>query len=138
MRILAVDPGKERIGIAISDPSGTIASPLTVIQHVSRMVDAASIAELARQHQAGIIVVGKSLDDNGLPSMQSRRSDRLAEAIRQQCDLSIIFWDESFSTQEARQARIVMGVNRMKRRGHLDELAATVILQSYLDSKVNS
>jgi putative Holliday junction resolvase len=60
MRILAVDPGEKRIGIALSDPTGTIASPLTVIQHVSRPIDAAAIADLARQHQVGMIVLGTS------------------------------------------------------------------------------
>jgi putative pre-16S rRNA nuclease len=135
MRILAVDPGEKRIGIAISDPSGTIANPLTVVQHISRPVDAAMIADLARQNEAGLIIVGQSLDEEGQSTPQSRRSDRIAEAIRQQCNLSVILWDESFSTQIARQARVQMGVSRHKRRGHLDELAATVILQSYLDSK---
>lgn len=135
MRILAVDPGEKRIGIAISDPTGTIASPLTVLKHVSRPVDAATIADLAREHQVWLIVIGKSLDEDGLSTTQSRRSDRLAEAIQQQCDLPILSWDESFSTQEARQARIEMHVNRRKRSGHLDELAATLILQSYLDSR---
>ncbi len=134
MRILAVDPGEKRIGISISDPSGTIASPLTVIHHVSRPVDAASIADLGREHQVGLIIMGKSLDENGNPTPQSRRSDRLAGAIQQQCNIPILFWDESFSTYEARLARIEMGVNRRKRSGHLDELAATTILQSYLDS----
>jgi putative Holliday junction resolvase len=137
MRILAVDPGEKRIGIAMSDPTSTIATPLTVVQHVSRLMDAASIADLANQHQASLIVIGKSFDEEGLPSPQSRRADRLAEAIRQQCDIPLVMWDESFSTQAARQARLEMGTTHRKRRGHLDDLAATVILQSYLDSRVN-
>jgi len=137
MRILAVDPGEKRIGIAMSDPTSTIATPLTVVQHASRLMDAASIADLANQHQASLIVIGKSFDEEGLPSPQSRRADRLAEAIRQQCDIPLVMWDESFSTQAARQARLEMGTTHRKRRGHLDDLAATVILQSYLDSRVN-
>ncbi|HSB67462.1 MAG TPA: Holliday junction resolvase RuvX [Anaerolineales bacterium] len=136
MRILAVDPGEKRIGIAISDPTGSIASPLTVLMHASRMMDAASIADIARQNQVGLIVMGKAMDDDGLPTAQSRRSDRLAAAIQQQCGIPLIAWDESFSTQVARQAQIDMHANRRRRSGHLDELAATVILQSYLDTKV--
>jgi putative pre-16S rRNA nuclease len=136
MRILVVDPGEKRIGIAISDPTETIASPLGLLKHVSRVLDAASIADYARQNQAGLIVIGRSLDEDGLPTLQSRRSDRLTEAIRQQCDIPVIPWDESFSTQAARQAQIQMGTKRQKRSSHLDELAATVILQSYLDAKV--
>ena len=134
MRILAIDPGEKRIGVAICDPTGTIASPLTVIKHISRLIDAATIADLAIQNQAEMIIIGKSLDDDGFPTPASRRADRLAEAIRQQSNLPLRMWDESFSTQVARQARIEMGTSRQKRRGHLDELAATVILQSYLDS----
>jgi putative Holliday junction resolvase len=138
MRILAVDPGEKHIGIAISDPTGTIASPLTVLKHASRPLDAASIALLARENQAGLIVVGKSLDEDGKPTPQSRRSDRLVEAIQQQCDLPIVTWDESFSTQAARQARLEMGTQRHERKGHLDDLAATFILQSYLDDKIDT
>ncbi len=137
MRILAVDPGEKYIGVAISDESETIASPLAVIQHVSRPIDAAAVASLAREQQARLIIIGKSPDEDGKPTPQSRKSDRLAQAIQQQCDLPITFWDEAFSTQAARQARIDMGMKREKRSGHLDDLAATVILQSYLDSRVH-
>lgn len=137
MRILAVDPGEKRIGIAISDPTGTIATPLTVIQHVSRLLDAASIANLANQYEAGLIVVGKSFDEEGMPTPQSRRADRLAEVIHQQSEIPLIMWDESFSTLAARLARIEMGTTRRKRQGHMDEIAAAVILQSYLDSREN-
>jgi putative Holliday junction resolvase len=137
MRILAVDPGNKRIGIAISDPTATIATPLIVIKHVSRSIDAAVIASLAIQYQVGSIIIGKSLDDDGLSTAQSRMADRLASAIQQQCPLPLTMWDESFSTQAALQARLEMGTSRRKRYGHLDELAATVILQSYLDSVMN-
>jgi len=73
MRILSVDPGQKRIGIAISDPTATIANPLTVLQHISRPVDAAVIAALAAEHQAGLIVVGQSLDEQGQPTLEGRR-----------------------------------------------------------------
>ncbi len=137
MRILAVDPGEKRIGIAICDPTETVASPLTVLQHISRSIDAAAIANLARENQVGMIVIGTSVDEDGKSTPQTRKADRLADAIRQQCALPISFWDESFSTQVARQARREMGVNRQRRSGHLDELAATVILQAYIDAKAN-
>lgn len=135
MRILGVDPGEKRIGIALSDPSGTIANPLKVIPHVSYSMDAATIVQLALEHQAEIIVIGQSLDDEGNPTREGKRAARLATAIRQQCNIPLVLWDESFSTYEARTARISLDVRRQKRRGHLDELAATVILQSYLDAR---
>ena len=136
MRILAVDPGEKNIGIAISDPTCTIATPLVVLKHISRRLDAAAIGELARQNQVELIVIGKSLDEEGASTPQSRRAVHLAEAIHQQSELPVLFWDESFSTQQARNARIALDTTRNKRRGHLDDLAAAIILQSYLDENV--
>lgn len=134
MRILAVDPGEKRLGIAISDPTGKIANPLTVIIHISRVIDAATIADLANTQGAEKIIVGQALDEDGLPGPQGRKAARLAEAIRSQTTLPVELWDESGSTYAARQARLSMGVRRSQRRGHLDDLAATVILQSFLDT----
>ena len=133
MRILGIDPGDKNIGVALSDPTGTIANPLTVIQHVSRPINAASIAQLAAEHGAGKIIVGQSFDPDGKPSFQGRKAARLAAAIRTQTEIPVELWDEGSSTQTARGARLHMGTRRAQRRGHLDELAATVILQSYLD-----
>ena len=133
MRILAIDPGEKNIGIAISDPTGTIANPLTIIKHVSRLIDAATIAQLATENDAKLILVGQALNDEGKSTSQSRRSVRLAAAIKSQTDLPVELWDESGSTQAARQAQIMMGTSRKKRAGHLDDLAATYILQTYLD-----
>ncbi|HZD56012.1 MAG TPA: Holliday junction resolvase RuvX [Anaerolineales bacterium] len=137
MSILAVDPGSKRIGLALSDPSGSIANPLAVIEHVSRPLDAATIAQIAREHKAKRIVVGQSLDEQGQPTLEGRRATRLAAALRSQIDLPVELWDESFSTQEARAAYRAMGVSQRRRRGHMDELAATVILQTYLDAHRN-
>lgn len=134
MKILAVDHGEKRIGLAISDLTGTIANPLTVIKHISRAIDAAQVATIAGEQEAGLIVIGQSFDEDGLPNLAGRRAARFAEALREQTNLPVKLWDESFSTQEARAARIQMGVSRKKRAGHLDQLAATVILQSYLDA----
>lgn len=133
MRILAIDPGDKNIGVAISDPTSTIANPLTIIKHISRSIDAAIIAQLALDNEAKLIVVGQALDPDGKPTPQSRRSARLATAIKNQTNLPVELWDESGSTQAARQARIALGVSRDKRKGHLDDLAATYILQTYLD-----
>jgi putative holliday junction resolvase len=135
MRILAVDHGEKRIGLAISDSTGTIANPLKVIEHVSRVIDAAQVADISAQNQVELIVIGQSFDEEGKPNMAGRRAARFAEALKTQTQIPIVMWDESFSTQSARAARIEMGVSRKKRAGHLDELAATIILQSYLDHR---
>ncbi len=137
MRVLAVDPGDKRIGLALSDPTGTIANPLATLEHVARAVDAAAIAQIAVENEAGLIVVGQALDDEGQPTPQGRKARRLADAIRQQTEIPVVLWDESGSTQAARDASITLGASARKRRqmghGHLDELAAVVILQDYLD-----
>lgn len=135
MRILAVDHGEKRIGLALSDPTGTIASPLNVIKHVSRLLDAAQVANLASENEVGLIVIGQSFDEEGNPNLAGRRAAKFAEALKEQTTIPIELFDESFSTQDARAARIEMGVSRKKRSGHMDELAAAMILRSYLESK---
>jgi putative Holliday junction resolvase len=134
MRILAVDPGSKHIGVAISDLTGTIANPMTVLNHVSRLVDAGVVADIARTNGVSLIIVGQSLDDDGNPTLEGRLAGRFAQALKNQVSLPVVFWDESLTTQDARTARIAMGVSRKNRRGHLDSLAAAVLLQSYLDA----
>ena len=134
MRILAVDHGEKRIGLALSDPTATIASPFKVIQHVSRVMDAAQVANLAAENEVALIVIGQSYDEEGNPTLAGRRAAKFAEALKSQTQIPVILWDESFSTQDARAARIEMGVSRKERSGHMDELAAVMILKSYLEA----
>ena len=134
MRVLAVDHGEKQIGLAISDPTATIASPLKVIQHTSRIMDAAQVANLASENDAALIVIGQSFDEEGKPNLAGRRAAKFAGALKEQTQIPVILWDESFSTQDARAVRLEMGVSRKKRSGHLDELAAVMILRSYLDA----
>jgi putative holliday junction resolvase len=136
MRILAVDPGEKRIGLAISDPTGTLARPLAVLKHIKRQVDAATIVQTAEENQVALIIVGHALNDEGESTSQSRLAERLAEAIREQTSLPVKMWDESGSTQAARETRLASGAPRRKRSGHLDDVAAAIILQNYLDSKL--
>lgn len=138
MRIMAVDHGEKRIGLALSDETATIAGPLTVVEHISRAVDAAQVADLARQHEVSLIVIGQSFDEEGHPNQAGRRAGRFAEELGKQTNLPVKLWDESFSTQDARSARIQLGGSRRSRSGHQDAFAAVVILQSYLEAKRNS
>ncbi|HJS29981.1 MAG TPA: Holliday junction resolvase RuvX [Anaerolineales bacterium] len=134
MRVLAVDPGDKRLGIALSDPSGRIANPLTVLAHESRAADAECIARIAREQEAGLIVIGQPFGSDGPEAVQARKAARLAAALRSATKIPVRLWDESGSTAAAREAQIAIGTPSRKRRGHLDDLAATVILQSYLDA----
>ena len=135
MRILAVDHGEKRIGLAISDPTGIIASPLTVIKHVSRLLDAAQVANMASENEAGLIIVGQSFDEEGRPNLAGRRAAKFAEALKEQTQIPVELVDESFSTHDARATVVEMGLSRKKRAGHHDALAAVMILRSYLESK---
>ncbi len=135
MKVIAVDHGEKRIGLAISDPTGTIARPLWIIHHSSRVKDAALVAELARENQAGLIVIGQSFDEEGCPNPAGRRAVRFAAELRNQTEIPVLLWDESLTTQDARQERIEWNIPLKKRRSHVDDLAAAVLLQSYLDAQ---
>ena len=136
-RILAVDPGEKRLGIALSDPTQTIASPLCVIDHENRQKDAQSILNLAEENEAVLILVGQPLDWDGSTTPQSNLSSRLAEVIETLGDVPVKLWDEFGSTQKAQESRRQMNVTRNKRAGHLDQVAAAVILQSFLDHQID-
>ena len=116
-----------RIGLAISDPTGTIARPLKVIKHVSRPQDAAAIAEIAHEHGAELILVGLPLDDDGEVGHQARRSLRLVDEIRKATELVVDTWDESGTT-------VLAG----KKDDMIDARAAAYLLQDYLDGQAGS
>jgi len=133
LRILGIDPGEKNIGIAISDPTGSLARPLLVLPHASRKLDARRIIEIAENEEAGKIVIGQATDLDGKPNFSGRKAARLAAEIRSASSLPVELWDESFSTQQAVQNKIKSGAGPKNRQGHLDQVAAAIILQSYLD-----
>lgn len=135
-RVLAVDSGEKRIGLAISDLTGTIANPLIVIKHTKREKDAETIVELAVENSVTQIIVGQAFYDDGTPNPSGRKSARLAEVIQKLTDIPVILWDEFESTKIAQRAGREMRLNKKKHHSHMDQVAATVILQSYLDSIV--
>jgi len=140
MKLLGLDVGDRRIGVAVSDTAGLIATPLEVVHRTSRVQDFRRIANLVREQQAAGLVVGHPLNDDGSAGPQARRIERyvaaLAEALRAEgLDVPIVFWDESFSTQRAEETIALSGRRSRQRRGHIDAVAAAVILQDYLDEQ---
>jgi len=133
MRLLGIDHGEARIGLAISDEAETVARPLPiVIHHTARAADAEAIAQLATEHGVGKIIIGLPTDDEGQIGHQARKVQRWAEALKTATTIPIEFWDESLSSLEARESR-----KQKKRKGNdhlVDAEAAAFILQSYLDS----
>jgi putative Holliday junction resolvase len=137
-RLLAVDPGEKRIGLALSDPSGSIGRPLTVLLHTSRLVDAAAIASLARENDVRLIIVGQALNSEGEAGPAARKAARLAEALQTQTTIPVVLWDEGGTTIAARETLVEMGVPRSRRVGHQDALVAALILKSYIDAHLES
>lgn len=134
-RVLGIDWGSRRIGLAISDPTQTIASPLGVIKHVSREIDAKAVLEIAESQQAARIVIGVTYDLDQSLSPVGRRCARFADQIRSMTEIPVELWDEDQSTAKARQVALEMSISRKKRSGHLDASSAAIILQSYLDAQ---
>ncbi len=133
-RVLAVDPGDKRIGLAISDLTATIANPLIVLNHVQRIKDAEEIIRICEEKEVVKIIIGQARTIDGDPTPSGRKAARLAEVIQEMTDIPVELWDETGSTKEAQKARKLMGGKKKSQRGHMDEIAATVILQSYLDA----
>jgi putative Holliday junction resolvase len=132
MKVLAIDPGEKRIGVAVSDPTGTLARPLRVVKHVARAKDARAVADIASEEAVALIVIGQALDSEGGIGPQARKSIRFADALRELTEIPIRLWDESGTTQAAIQSRVALGTSRKKRKGHLDDLAASILLQDFL------
>jgi putative Holliday junction resolvase len=133
MRLLAIDPGDVRIGLAISDADGKFPRPHSVIKHSSRQENAEKIARIALEHQVGMIIVGQALDADNRPTLQSRKAKRLAAAIIEASAIDVILWDESGSSQKAAGMLHELSAKQRKNRD-LDDIAASMILQNYIDA----
>lgn len=134
MKILAIDPGQRRIGVAISDPSGKVAFPLTVLPHRSKREDAEKIIALAEEHRVDLILIGQALGIDQQPTLQSRRSVNLANALRARTNIPIVLLDEFETTQTVLHSLEEMGLKKNKHPKNLDALAAVVLLQSYIET----
>ncbi len=142
MRILGLDFGERRVGIAISDPTGTIARPLQVLVRASRKEDFDAIAAIVAEHDVGLVVIGQPLSLDGTAGPQARRVAGYTAALADFLPVEVISWDERFTTVTAdeimRQNRKEKDRRRARGGGEIDTIAAAVILQGYLDSKNNS
>ena len=134
MRVLAVDPGERHLGVAVSDPTGLVARPLTTLTHKARATDAAQLVALAVEHEAEAIVIGYALDSDGQPGPQARHAEKLAEAVRALTTLPVELFDESYSSHDALAALRATGAKRRAQREQIHAAAAATILQSYLDA----
>lgn len=133
-RILALDHGTKRIGVALSDELGWTAQPLETYERRTLDRDIAHIQDLVRTHEVGQVLLGLPLRLNGEegPAVQAVRQfiERLAEAL----PVPIVTWDERMTTKAAEELLIAADMSRKKRKGVVDRVAAAILLQSYLEA----
>ena len=135
VRILGLDVGTVRIGVAQSDPMGIIASATEVIVRTTPERDAARVAELAKKLDAKKIVVGLPLQMNGQEGLSVKMVKDFVAVLEAIVDIPIEFQDERLSTVSAQRVLIESDMRRQKRKGVVDKIAATIILQNHLDKQ---
>lgn len=135
-RLLAIDVGEKRIGLAVSDESLTLARPLKTLTRTSKIEDFAKIKSVCLEYQIEKIVCGlpKTLRNEDGP--QAQRVRRYADQLTAAIGLPIEFWDERFSSVDAAE-RLAQASRKQRAKGDIDSAAAAIILQGYLDAKSN-
>lgn len=133
MRSLGLDVGDKRIGVAMSDPSGTVAGPLTIIERKNDIADVEAIVDIVRRNEIGRIIVGLPLAADGGFGIQAEKVKCLAKKLREQVDVPLEFRDESFSTDSARKLMLQTKSKKVRRNTKDDAIAAAFILQHFLD-----
>ncbi len=135
MRAIGLDLGTRRIGVALADSAGTLATPYEVVMRSDdRIRDHSRIAELVAEAGAEIVVVGLPLSLDGSVGPAARGVLDEADELRARLVVSVVTWDERLSTVEAQQRLRAAGVKGRRGRRVVDQVAATVILQSWLDA----
>ena len=135
MRALGLDIGKRRIGVAVSDELGMLARPVETVRSVSLNVDVKRVIEIAEELGAELVVIGDPLHMSGDPSTMSGRARRFGETLQSMSNLQVEYCDERLTSVEAERILLDSGVPHRKVREQIDAMAASVILQSYLNGK---
>jgi putative Holliday junction resolvase len=133
VRILAIDPGTVRLGLALSDPSGTIAQPLSVLARRSEPEDLKALTELVERHEVGMIVIGLPRMMNGRLEAAALQAQAFGAQVARATGRPVAYWDERLTSVAAERYLIEQGKRRSKRRQEIDRMAATLLLQGYLD-----
>jgi len=137
-RVLALDLGEKRIGVAVSDATRTIATALTVVNRTSRQADFAQIGRLAAEQQANLLVVGLPIMLDGTEGDKATWVRDYAADLQAQLGIPVAFTDEAFTTVQAENSLRARGKKGRKIRQNVDAVAATLILQAFLDTQVNN
>ncbi len=134
-RLLALDLGEKRIGLAVSDEIGLLARSHSVIKRTSRSADFEKIGRIINQEKISLIVVGLPVSLSGVEGSKAAWARDYGADLANRLGIEVTFWDESLSTVAAENSLRERGIHRKKRRSQVDAVAAAFILQSYLDAK---
>ncbi|MGD0498090.1 MAG: Holliday junction resolvase RuvX [Bryobacteraceae bacterium] len=132
-RILALDLGKKRIGLAISDPLGITAQGMANLKRVNKRTDLAALERLIREREVGLLLVGNPLNMGGSEGRQSAWAREFGEAIAKRAKVPVEYRDERLTTVEASRVLRASGMGIEKRAAAVDRLSAVILLQGYLD-----
>lgn len=135
MRIVGLDVGEKTIGVAVSDLMGWTAQGVTVIRRSSWKQDFSSLRTIVEDYEANKFVLGLPIRTDGSYGPETEKIYKFAEKLKREFSLPVEYWDERFSTASAERILLEGDVSRAKRRQLIDKVAATVILQAYLDRK---
>ncbi|MFZ0934104.1 MAG: Holliday junction resolvase RuvX [Bryobacteraceae bacterium] len=133
-RILALDLGKRRIGLAISDPLGITAQGLPNLERANKRSDLDALERLARDREVGLFLMGNPVNMAGNEGRQSAWVREFAGALERRTGVPVKLWDERLTTVEAGRVLRASGISIQKRAAAVDRLSAVILLQSYLDS----
>lgn len=133
-RLLGVDYGSVRIGLAVSDAERRLASPLAVYQRCSKERDAVYFRALVEAEEIGALVVGLPVHCDGREGQKAAEARTFGAWLAETTGLPVRFWDERFSTVEAESALWQAGLTHKKRKARRDRVAAQILLQAYLDA----
>jgi len=137
-RILAIDFGTKRMGLAVSDALGVTAQGLPTLERVQRQDDLRRIQGLVEEYSAERVLVGNPLGHGGGETAMSRRAAKFAEDLRRRLSCPVELWDERLTSVEANRSLRELGLSLGKRQHAVDRVAATLLLQSYLDFLQNA
>ena len=134
-RVLGVDYGDRRVGLALSDPLGVAARPLMTLERGSRREDMDRMRGIIQEHGIVRIVVGLPLDMDGTAGRRVALTRSFIDRLRQATDVPVEAWDERLTTVQAERMLIAGDVSRARRRQVVDQVAAVILLQSWLDAR---
>lgn len=135
MKIMAIDFGTKRTGIAVSDETGMLARPLTTLTATTVAGLQEAIGRLVSEHRPAELVVGNPRRLDGTPGTHADATAALAASLREQFAIPVTLWDEALTTIEAHARLLEGGAGRRKRKESIDRAAAAVLLQDYLDTR---